>query len=74
MSTGLRAGLARQAATILRAGKRTVAVLRSILHEIFDESAYARFLARHQVVSSPATYAAFQREHEAARLRRPRCC
>lgn len=49
-------------------------LLRNILAEIFDESAYARFLARQGLVSSRATYAEFQREGQAARERRARCC
>ena len=44
------------------------------LHEIFDESAYARFLEQKQLVSSRAAYAAFRRENEAAKARRPKCC
>lgn len=44
------------------------------LREIFDESAYARFLDQRQLVSSRATYAAFRQEHEAAKARRPKCC
>lgn len=48
--------------------------LLAILREIFDESAYARFLAREGAAPSPASYAAFCREHQAARIRRPRCC
>jgi hypothetical protein len=44
------------------------------LHEIFDESAYARFLERSRMVGSREAYAAFLREHELAKARRPRCC
>jgi hypothetical protein len=44
------------------------------LHEIFDESAYARFLEQKQLVSSRTAYAAFRRENEAAKARRPKCC
>jgi hypothetical protein len=44
------------------------------LHEIFDESAYGRFLEQKQLVSSRAAYAAFREENEAAKARRPRCC
>lgn len=44
------------------------------LREIFDESAYARFLTQRQLVSSRAAYAAFRQEHEGAKARRPRCC
>jgi hypothetical protein len=46
----------------------------AILHEIFDESAYARFLEQKQLVSSRAAYAAFRRENDAAKARRPKCC
>jgi hypothetical protein len=44
------------------------------LREIFDESAYARFLARDGMASSPSAYAAFLREQEAMKARRPKCC
>jgi hypothetical protein len=44
------------------------------LREIFDESAYQRFLVRRGLQPSPATYADFWSEHEKARARRPRCC
>jgi hypothetical protein len=44
------------------------------LREIFDESAYARFLARTGQSSSRAAYAGFLRERAASHERRPRCC
>jgi hypothetical protein len=44
------------------------------LREIFDESAYARFLNQRKMVSSRAAYAAFRQEYEGAKARRPRCC
>ena len=44
------------------------------LREIFDEAAYARFLERQNALSSRESYAAFQRENELAKARRPRCC
>jgi hypothetical protein len=44
------------------------------LREIFDESAYARFLKRQNARSSKESYAAFSRENELAKARRPRCC
>jgi hypothetical protein len=44
------------------------------LREIFDESAYARYLERSRMVPSREAYAAFLREHELAKARRPRCC
>jgi hypothetical protein len=46
----------------------------AVLREIFDESAYARFLNQRQWVSSRAAYAAFRQECDAAKARRPRCC
>jgi len=49
-------------------------LLLSALREIFDESAYSRFLARERMRSSPAAYAAFWRERELSQQRRPRCC
>jgi hypothetical protein len=44
------------------------------LREIFDEAAYARFLNRAGMVSSSEAYAAFRREFEEAKMRRPKCC
>ena len=55
---------------ILRGFRTLLAVLR----EIFDEAAYDRFLFRKQMASSPASYAAFRREFEEAKTRRPKCC
>jgi len=49
-------------------------ILRETLHEIFDESAYARFLERRELETSPQSYAEFLRENETTRSRRPRCC
>jgi hypothetical protein len=49
-------------------------VFLTMLREIFDEAAYARFLGRAGVVSSSASYAAFRRELEEGRSRRPKCC
>jgi hypothetical protein len=49
-------------------------LLLATLREIFDENAYARFLARRQIGSSSAAYADFCRERETARSRRPKCC
>ena len=46
----------------------------AILREIFDESAYERFLDRTRLQSSPHAYAVFQQENEQAKSRRPRCC
>jgi len=49
-------------------------LLLSTLREIFDEAAYSRFLARHGMRSCPRAYAAFMREQELSKARRPRCC
>jgi hypothetical protein len=57
-------------AMLCQVGRTGVAILR----EIFDESAYMRFLAAHQMKSSREAYAAFWQEHEVAEIRRPRCC
>ncbi len=53
---------------------RSFRLARAALREIFDESAYARFLDRQRVASSPTAYGEFLRESEIAKARRPRCC
>jgi hypothetical protein len=57
---------------------RSLAALRTtlsaILREIFDESAYDRFLRRRGLQPSAASYANFRAEHEQAKSLRPRCC
>jgi hypothetical protein len=54
--------------------KSCARVFLATLREIFDESAYARFLSQRQLVSSRAAYACFRREYEVTKARRPRCC
>jgi hypothetical protein len=54
--------------------KSCLSVFRAVLREIFDESAYARFLARNRLPASRAAYGEFLQEHEVAKVRRPRCC
>jgi hypothetical protein len=49
-------------------------VFLAAIREIFDESAYARFLTQRQLSSSRASYAAFRQEYEVTKARRPRCC
>jgi hypothetical protein len=44
------------------------------LREIFDEAAYARFLDRAGMASSSEAYAAFRREFDEMKVRRPKCC
>jgi len=59
---------------ILAAIGHSFRVLVATLSEIFDESAYRRFLVRSQLESSPNAYAIFLKENEQSRARRPRCC
>lgn len=49
-------------------------ILVSTLQEIFEESAYARFLAREGLTASRQAYGRFIREHGEAKARRPKCC
>ena len=49
-------------------------ILTGTLREIFDESAYARFLKQRQLTSSRTAYTAFRQENEVTKARRPRCC
>jgi len=53
---------------------RPLSLLLAALREIFDETAYTRFLKRRQMASSREAYAAFCREYEVTKARRPRCC
>jgi aspartate/tyrosine/aromatic aminotransferase len=54
---------------------RQIAItLIATLREIFDESAYARFLTQQGMFSCPRAYAAFLREQESTKARRPKCC
>jgi hypothetical protein len=48
--------------------------LRATLREIFDESAYDRFLLRTKTSRSTASYREFMRERDAAIVKKPRCC
>jgi len=49
-------------------------IIRTMLSEIFDESAYDRFLLRTHASRSVASYRAFTRERDAAMVKKPRCC
>jgi len=49
-------------------------LLLATLREIFDESAYSRFLSRHEMSSCPRAYSTFLREQEGIKARRPKCC
>ena len=54
--------------------REAINVVLAALREIFDESAYRRFLERKRMVSSREAYAEFLQENELLRARRPRCC
>jgi hypothetical protein len=48
--------------------------LMEALREIFDESAYLRFLQSHGLANNCEAYALYLRESNSTRERRPRCC
>lgn len=54
--------------------RRTLSLLLATLREIFDESAYQRFLTRSKLNSSRASYALFLKEQEIRKARQPKCC
>jgi hypothetical protein len=54
--------------------RRLILTLRAVLREIFDESAYDRFLLRTHTSRSVASYRDFTRERDAAILKKPMCC
>ena len=60
--------------TIVAAVTHSLAMLVATLREIFDESAYQRFLERSRLESSVNAYATFRQENEQSKSRRPRCC
>ena len=49
-------------------------LLRATLREIFDETAYDRFLLRTKSSRSVASYRDFIGERDAAMMKKPRCC
>ena len=53
---------------------RFLQLIRAVLREIFDESAYERFLLRTKASHSGASYRDFMRERAAAMSKKPRCC
>jgi hypothetical protein len=63
-----------RANAVLPAILRSFALLWAALREIFDESAYQRFLDRMRLESSAQAYAMFRKENEQAKSLRPRCC
>lgn len=59
---------------ILRRLKNVWSIIHAVADEIFDGSAYQRFLARTQSSHSAESYRAFMRERESAAAQKPRCC
>ena len=60
-----------------RSRDRLIKIMQTIkatLREIFDESAYDRFLLRTHESRSTASYRAFISERDAAMVKKPRCC
>lgn len=53
---------------------RVMQIVRATLREIFDESAYDRFLLRTDASRSVASYREFMRERDADVVKKPRCC
>jgi hypothetical protein len=49
-------------------------VVRGILAELTDQSAYHRYLAAHHLEPSGPAWRAFQDEHWQSKSRRGRCC
>jgi hypothetical protein len=54
--------------------KRIAALVVATLREIFDESAYRRFLERTGRQPSRAAWEEFLSEHAAGKCKRPKCC
>jgi hypothetical protein len=46
----------------------------AVLREIFDESAYERFLTQRQLTSNAAAYSQFCRERERIKVGPTKCC
>ncbi len=53
---------------------RVLGILNATLREIFEESAYDRFLELHDALPGRDSYAAFRSELESMKARRPKCC
>ena len=58
----------------MRTLREILALVVETLREIFDEAAYTRFLSHYQISAGRASYAAFLREQETMKARRPKCC
>lgn len=58
----------------MKTSKLIFRLVLATLREIFEESAYRRFLARTDTRPTAETYRAFVREKELMRARQFRCC
>ena len=54
--------------------RKFCALVAMVFREIFDETAYSRFLARRNVTPSRESYAEFIQEQSQSKARLPRCC
>ncbi len=61
-------------ACVRRRFQNACRIIRTVIREIFDESAYDRFLLRTKASYSIESYRAFMREREASIAQKPRCC
>jgi len=59
---------------VIETARALFRVVRNVLHEIFDEAAYERFLRRTKAARTRQSYRAFQLEREFATEQKPRCC
>lgn len=58
----------------MKQARNIVRLLLATLREIFDESAYARFLVRSQKAVSRESYGEFLHEIEVRKRTAPKCC
>ena len=59
----------------MRTGWRSLMqIVKGILAELSDQTAYQRHLRAHGAVHSPEAWRQFQDEHGQASARRPKCC
>jgi hypothetical protein len=54
--------------------RHVLQLLLATAREIFDESAYQRFLTHHHLNANPASYSSFLKEQETRKARQPKCC
>jgi hypothetical protein len=69
-----RVGSRDQVLRVTRWFRDLLRIVAATLREIFDESAYERFLLRTESCRSVASYRRFLQEREALMARKPKCC